>query len=472
MTILRFCASNDNHEISAIDSLVATCRRFVSDLTNKGKSFSECESAVLELTNEAVRRCLEGELQRRAKDMARELCIDGVPYRSHQPGTGKYYSLCGELRVQRQTYRQRGVRNGPIVVPLELDAGLIERCTPAFAYALTRGYGKAPIRIVEQELRAARRLSPSRSTLDRLARALGNSLRTQAERLEKAARQNESVPAGAVAVNIGLDRTTIPMEEATEEGDWPRRGGRNITVRYRMAYVGTFTLTNREGEPLVTRRYAAPVHRGSVGVLRRLLADVKHALAQRPGLNLGIVQDNAPELWNVMRAALRADPILSKRKWRETVDWYHLMQYLGRVLTVLIRCPTQRAEMLERWRSALQRTDRAIHHIANWIDRWAFRLDSRSRKFREYVGVVGIYLVCRPHFRYASLASLGLHAGSGVTEGACKSIIKMRAHRSGQRWTRKGIDGVLGIASLLESERLDACWSHFETLYRANCVAA
>jgi len=37
---------------------------------------------------------------------------------------------------------------------MELDAGLIEKRTPAFAYALAQGHAKAPIRIVERGLRA------------------------------------------------------------------------------------------------------------------------------------------------------------------------------------------------------------------------------------------------------------------------------------------------------------------------------
>ena len=355
---------------------------------------------------------------------------------------------------------------------MELDAGLIEKRTPAFAYALAQGHAKAPIRIVERELRAAHRIPPCRATLHRRARAVGKSICAHTERLESLARQQKAVPTEAVATNLGLDRTTIPMEEAITEGDWPRRGGRNITVRYRMAYIGTLTFTDKKGTPLATRRYAVPAHRGSTGILRRLLADLRSALSQRPKLNVGVIQDNAPELWNVVRAAFRADPVMKQHGWRETVDWYHLMQYLARVLAVLIRCPEQRAQLLERWRAALRRSDRAILSIVRWMNRWSFGLDAKSRKFRAFVRVHGIYLVYWRHFRYASLASLGLHAGSGVTEGACKSIIKMRTNRSGQRWTKKGVEGVLAIASLLESERLDAAWSHFERYYRVDCIAA
>lgn len=332
MPIVHARSGNDNHYSAKLDGLTSSLAKLQSKLLAEGRSFSECEAGLLAAANEAVRRCLESDLQRRADALPRNLRIGGFEYQRHQPGHARYYSLCGELRVRRHTYRRCGERNGPTVVPAELDAGLIEKCTPALAYALAQGHAKAPIRIVERELRAAHRI--------------------------------------------------------------------------------------------------------------------------------------------VLRAAFRADPVMKARGWRETVDWYHLMQYLARILAVLIHCPTERMQVLDRWRAALLRSDRAILSIVRWMHRWLFGLDAKSRKFRAFVRVHGIYLVYWRHFRYASLRSLGLHAGSGVTEGACKSIIKMRTNRSGQRWTKKGVEGVLAIASPLESDRLGAAWPHFERRYRVDCIAA
>jgi hypothetical protein len=69
-------------------------------------------------------------------------------------------------------------------------------------------------------------------------------------------------------------------------------------------------------------------------------------------------------------------------------------------------------------------------------------------------------------FRYASMLDLGLHIGSGVTEGACKSLIATRAKRSGQRWHETGIDAVLTLRSLALSNRFDPFWRRFAKRYR------
>jgi hypothetical protein len=70
-----------------------------------------------------------------------------------------------------------------------------------------------------------------------------------------------------------------------------------------MAYVGTVCITDREGNPLLTRRYAVPAHAGAATVITRMMKDLRWARQRRPTLNVGVVQDGASELWHRMRAA-------------------------------------------------------------------------------------------------------------------------------------------------------------------------
>lgn len=460
--------ANDNRKDLALEGLAAALEQVVEERLGAECSFAEREAGLLKAANEAVRRALQAELQRQADELGHELWIGGLLFGRHQPGTVRYFSLCGELKVHRYTYRHLGERNGPTLVPVELVAGLVEGATPALAYSLAQGYAKAPVRSVQQDLLAAHRSPPSRCTLERMAQAIGTRVKEKLDVVEPLVRQQELVSSEAVAINLGLDRTTIPMAETEHAAD----GRPKIVVNYRMAYVGTVTLTDAEAEPLMTRRYATPAHQGPHGVISRMMADLKHCLESKPALNIGVVQDGAPELWNLMRDALRADPALRQKGWRETVDFYHLMEYLARVLAVLVDDEAQRQHQLCTWRQALERSDRAIHGIQRWIDEKAGRLSYTSRRYDEFRRVSGCYLIYTPHFRYASLKPLGLYRGSGVTEGACKSLIAMRAKRSGQRWRPTGIDAVLALRSLLDSDRLQVFWSIFATHYTRACIAA
>ena len=82
------------------------------------------------------------------------------------------------------------------------------------------------------------------------------------------------------------------------------------------------------------------------------------------------------------------------------------------------------------------------------------------------------YIAVPSHFRYASLNALGLHKGSRVTEGACKSLVTKCTKRSGQRFRPRGISAVLAVRTLLDSDRLERFWDLFSQRYVAQCCAA
>ena len=116
--------------------------------------------------------------------------------------------------------------------------------------------------------------------------------------------------------------------------------------------------------------------------------------------------------------------------------------------------------------TALDHHANAIQKIEKWINDQ--KRGASQRVQAEIERIIGGYFAHPPQqFQYASLARFGLHQGSGVTEGACKSLITMRAKRSGQRWRRVGISSVLAIRSLLESDRLPAFWKHLKRRFVA-----
>ena len=456
-------ASNDNGRAELISELAA---RMVTAASRclPAVDFESLEAILLEATNEAVRQLLERDLKRIADSFGDEIEVRGERYRRHQPGTVKYFSLSGALEVTRFTYRLATKRNGPTCVPLELTAAIAFGATPALAFSLAQGHAKAPIRSVEQDLRAAHRGPPSRSTMDRIARHLGGLANHYVDEIEPMLRAREELPDGAFAINLGLDRTSIPMEEPAN-GE-PSKSG--FVVRYRMGYVGTVCITDASCEPLVTRRYAAPAHEDPDRLIERMMDDLEHALLQKPTLNIGIVQDNAPEMWNRMREAM--EQRLPKGRWRETVDRYHLMTRLSAMLEVLYPTPRdepKRRKLYARWSTDIDRDTAAVQRIVDWAEREARAKSHRA--WLEWSRLIYVYTLCRSHFRYASLKKLGLYSGSGVTEGACKSLIAARAKRSGQRWRMVGISSVLALRTLLDSDRLEQFWPHFTLQFHAVC---
>ena len=205
-------------------TLAGVLRRAVDTKVGPEASFAEREAAALALANDATRQFLQDDLMARVDRHSEHIEVDGACYKRPELGTVRYYTLCGVLDLERWTYRAMGVHNGPTVVPLELEAGLVERTTPALGLRIMLGYAKDHMRSAEEDMKADHRCPPSRSTLERVAKAMGTAVTRVAPHIERRGRQAERVPDGAVAIVLGLDRTAVPMEEDLADGTpMPRR---------------------------------------------------------------------------------------------------------------------------------------------------------------------------------------------------------------------------------------------------------
>ena len=454
-------------------------RRAVDATVGVEASFETREVAALALTNEATRLFLRDDLMAIADRHGEQVAVDGVLYQRHEPGTVRYFTLCGALDLDRWTYREVGVRNGPTIVPLDLDAGLVERSTPALGFRIALGYAKDHMRSCEEDMTADHRSPPSRSTLERIAKAIGTDARQAAPRIEPRLRRAEGVPAGPLAISLGLDRTSVPREESLPAGDaattrrQPRRTPYErtppgpVTVNYRMAYVGTLAFHDANGDELGTRCYTAAAHAcPTTQVVAPLMADLRHALRQAPALTVGIIQDGAPELWTLLAAPISAEPLVTT--CYRAIDRYHLNERLAEVLRSIEPDVAARGARLSHWNARLDQDDKAIYRIRATVRK--ISADAVTRNDRT------LFLTLDPHLtylenhahlmRYARLRAVGLPVGSGVTEGACKSVIGMRTNGSGQRWRPEGLEAVLTLRAVHQSDRLPRFWANFARAYR------
>lgn len=447
---------------------------------SSAKGFGRREVVAIQLTNEAVRRRLERDLQEIEDGFDEEILVDGTPYRRHLEGEGRYHSLCGPLRVPRYTYREVGVHNGPTVVPLELAAGIVESATPALGFSVALGHGESDMRRHEEMLRAAGRVPPSRTTMETIAGRIGRAAQQAAPEIECSLRRSEWVPAEVQGAAIGLDRTAVPMEELRPDGQPPnttrktrtkprvRQAPAPVDVNWRMAYVGTFTLVDSDGEAVVTRRYTATPGEDPRELVKHIMADLRHALRQDPALRVAAIQDAAPELWNLVRAALAVEPLVSR--WDEGIDIYHLYEHLGTALTLTEPKRAERKATMARWKEMLRDHDCAIDVIEIQLLTAYYSLPpgaTASKLWEELVYIRNN----KDRMRYATLHRRGLPVGSGVTEGACKSVIARRAKGCGQRWHEDGLGAALTLRAIHRSDRLPRFWKSLSRRYIARIEA-
>jgi hypothetical protein len=136
------------------------------------------------------------------------------------------------------------------------------------------------------------------------------------------------------------------------------------------------------------------------------------------------------------------------------------------------RSRAEKEKLLSKWRHELLHRQGSAKEIDQWIRDRGFTLGRHTKRFDEFLRVSGMYMSVPRYFRYTMLKRLGLQKGSGVTEGACKSLVTLRAKRSGQRWLPKGISAVCAVKSIVDSDRLEAFWPFFARGFERECLAA
>ena len=217
-----------------------------------------------------------------------------------------------------------------------------------------------------------------RGTLERLGKAIGTHTERAAPRIEAVVRAAERLPTDAHAIVVGLDRTTVPMEELRPPGTRPTTRRKRRTAPY-------------------VRTPPAP-------------ADV--------GPNLRSGGGTSTSVDGTQRSTPTTGRSIASSRW------------------VAQRMTTPEVDTA------------AIEPHFTYLTNHQHRM------------------------RYATLRAHGLPCGSGATEGACKSVVTMRAKGSGQRWHEDGVTAALTLRAIYLSGRLSTMWPHVATDYSAEIQAA
>jgi len=445
--------------------------------------FRTFEELVLRVTSEATRLSLESTLQTISDRFCEgdRIQVDGHEYKSHHSGQVQVPSLCGMLNVERYTFRKLGIRNGPTIVPMDLAAGLVEGATPVFAENVAHAYGGLDMRNHREALIRARRVPPSRATMERLATRCGAAACKAPPALEKTIRRTEKNPEGAYAISFGIDRTSVAMVEPrdSEDATEPRRKRTKprvrstpapIDVKYRMAYVATVSIVDEHGDALQVRRYGLPAcDVPELELVEGALEDVRRARIQNPNLKVGVVQDGAPEMWNLAREGLgklKDEGVLEG--WVEAIDWFHLLERLGKALVVVEKDPGARTQTLEAWKAKLHSNNSAIDDIERELLTANESLSkTKQASLKEHLTYIENN---KDRMRYPDVSRNGLPVGSGVTEGAAKTVVGKRAKLGGQHWSEPGLRGVLKLRSIVLSDRFETYWEKLSQSYEATVV--
>jgi hypothetical protein len=404
------------------------------------------------------------ELLRQLDPGGDDVVVGGQKYWQAVRSRREYMSAFGRIGLERGVYRSR--RNGPTLCPMELRAGIVEGFwTPQAAkLAASCISDMTPYRAAEF-FRELGMMAPSRSSLDRLPKALGERWEASRESYEERLRKSDQIPKGAVTVAVSLDGVMVPMRDSNKakKKAEARSEGRadKGPAGYKEVACGTLSFYDAKGKRLATRRMARMPEADKKTLKQQLRRELEHVLVQRPELVVVAVADGAANNWEYLHN-LPCD--------HHVVDFYHAAEHLKRALDV---CMGASAVATRTKFEQLRRTLRDEVSGVDTVIRALRKLKPRPRgDHRDYRTGIAYFERHRKRMRYASLRRKHLPIGSGVIEGTCKSLASDRLKRAGMRWDPQGGQAILNLRAWSQSDRFDAAWLLLQENYRADIPLA
>jgi hypothetical protein len=368
----------------------------------------------------------------------------------------RYYTDAGAVTVERSLYREVGVRNGKTVDAVSLRAGVVgDGWLPRTAKVMAFLVGQTTTRDAARTAKELGRAEYSRSAFEDVAHLMGSHYVPQSRDIEEQLIAAYEVPKEARSVSASVDRVSLPMEEPRAKPvGRPKKGAakRPVARNYRMAWCGTVTLHDAEGNALHTIRYGLMPDGDPVDLVTSLVGDIGKLLEKRPNLSVAALADGAHDLWNLLEDWLNEEALGVPVHY--LVDLWHLLEKLGKAARV-IHGEAGADAIVRRWRLALLNRSSAAGEIMRelWSSgRRNLRTADGARPVREAL----TYLVHhRARMNYASARRRGLPVGSGNVEATCKSLVEVRMKRAGSRWKPETGDHVLQLRALQLSDRWD-----------------
>jgi len=336
-----------------------------------------------------------------------------------------YQTPYGEVEVKRHVYQT--AQGGETFCPLEVSARVVRTATPLFARQAAFKLGVMNSTAALQDLAESGRFI-ARSYLQDIATDVASVA------VEKEAAWSYAPLAAEGAevktIGIGVDGTCVLF---CDEG-------------YRQVMVGTVALYDADGERLHTTYVAQAPERGKAAFYQKMDREISEITARFPQARVAAVADGAHDHWTW----------LEERSSWQIVDFWHVSEYLAGVAPAMERGKARQ----ECWLAdACHRIKHQSGEAAVILAAMEQALVSEKTSGRQALEkAISYFRNHLPRMNYAVHRAMGLPIGSGVTEAACKSVVKERMSGSGMKWTSFGAQHILALRTLIKT---DGRWEQF-----------
>lgn len=323
-------------------------------------------------------------------------------------------------------------RGGKTVVPLEVKGRFLGGSnTPKFGKMVSWKYSLMSARRVCEDLG----MNHARDLSTKLVQSVSAQVEDVA--MEKEFEWHYDLPGFDQVVShvsIGRDGTTTAIRG---EG-------------YRETMCGTISFYNSAGDRLHTIYSACAPEYGKKTFDSVLDMEIERVKSTFPSVTYLGLADGAKDNWTY----------LLKHVGVEILDFYHATEYLSKVSVLLKKGELAQKLWLDNACHDLKHKKNGARFIVRELKSW---INEAANTGQETVQKTITYFENNlTRMDYAEYQKLGYPIGSGVTEAACKTVVKQRMGQSGMRWNIANAQGMLITRALTSTDgRWEQFWRKF-----------
>lgn len=402
------------------------------------------------------------------KDEPRDVVVrDGETYRFKYVSEKTFTALWGAMRVKRRVYQNAS--DTKTYVPLDV-AWNMEKESLTLEVREAVNYSCAFLTPVEtaQMLSRCAWFKPHATQIKGAIENLSREVAGGRDAMDARIREAEQPPEGTRILAASLDGTNVLMRGAgakpraacaTRQDEESRK-----TTAYKNAMVGSVSYYGEVPEDKKTpkrlnSRYVTHMPEERAPTFKaRFEAELDAAEARAPHARKVLILDGARALWKYIQESDRFND------YDKIIDYWHVAEHLSLAADAIFGKGTDGAKnWYEAYRRKLLEEDDGAERAL------------RSMNYHYKKGMPKLHILAllkektffqnnKDRMSYADFRRRGLPIGSGPVEAACKTLVKHRLCRSGQRWSTDGGQRILDLRTYVKSNRWDAFWNEYKQL--------
>ena len=387
--------------------------------------FLSQEEQVQELLNRVGCEMVKGLLKSYDTDGG-SIEVEGKVYTSKGCEKKKYETLFGEVSVYREVYQSSA--GGATYIPMDANIGFYGSSSPLLCKVVGFKYSYGSGKPVAEDMALSHKRLISKTLIQHIGARIGENAQASAGVWSYAL----PICADLVhTIGIGVDGTCSPIKGED----------------YKEAMCGTLCFYGADGVRLHSIYLGHSPEAGKASFYSLMRAEIIATKNMCRNAILVGIADGAATNWIFLAEHVKV----------QIIDFFHVSEYVCDLAKEMFSNLNNRKEWLDNCFTGLKNTPNFAAKILDQLLCWKDNLAKKA--ILTPLNKTITYFQNHLHqMDYATYLKKGYPIGSGVTESACKVLVKQRFNLSGSQWTRKQMDNVLTLRALVLSNRWELFW--------------